>query len=306
MAHIAPLAIEDVDPEIRDSLRRWSRRAATSPEGSSRWRGGRSWSTPSSVMLAAVRLRFRGAGVEEPRCRSPPTSQRAARTPSPTRPSGRRATGSPSRNCRRCTSSKRAICSHPARRRRCGWPGTARSCRTWPPSTTSRPCASGSNDGEIVELVAVISWRGFLNHWNNIVATETHPVPAGFAREHLSSVGWEGRQARVARSRPGRGASRLAPVASCGSAFGRPGTAARGASASVSGLRGLSSVGTATRDAAVRVAASIGAGGCRAARTTRRGRGAGNRRRASRRRSSWFRRRAATRRHRAVAPTSRA
>ena len=47
------------------------------------------------------------------------------------------------------------------------------------------------DDGEIVELVAVISWRGFLNHWNNIVATETHPVPAGFAREHLNSVGWE-------------------------------------------------------------------------------------------------------------------
>ena len=47
------------------------------------------------------------------------------------------------------------------------------------------------DEGEIVELVAVISWRGFLNHWNNIMATETHPLPAGFAREQLGAVGWE-------------------------------------------------------------------------------------------------------------------
>ena len=47
------------------------------------------------------------------------------------------------------------------------------------------------SDDDLVELMAVISWRAFLNHWNSSVATETHPVPSQFAREHLSSVGWE-------------------------------------------------------------------------------------------------------------------
>ncbi len=43
---------------------------------------------------------------------------------------------------------------------------------------------------EIVELMAVISLFGWLNRWNNTLATTLEPEPIDFARTTLSSRGW--------------------------------------------------------------------------------------------------------------------
>ncbi len=46
------------------------------------------------------------------------------------------------------------------------------------------------DDEQIVEIVAVISLFGFLNRWNDTMATELESEPVGFASEHLSGHGW--------------------------------------------------------------------------------------------------------------------
>jgi uncharacterized peroxidase-related enzyme len=46
-------------------------------------------------------------------------------------------------------------------------------------------------DEEIVELVGVIAYFGFLNRWNDTLATELEPSPMGFAQRALSPTGWE-------------------------------------------------------------------------------------------------------------------
>lgn len=46
------------------------------------------------------------------------------------------------------------------------------------------------NDGEIVEILAVISIFGFLNRWNDSMATELEEIPNTFATETLRSS-WE-------------------------------------------------------------------------------------------------------------------
>ena len=46
------------------------------------------------------------------------------------------------------------------------------------------------SDEEIVELVAVISYFGFLNRWNDTLATELEPAPLGFAQHALTDTGW--------------------------------------------------------------------------------------------------------------------
>ena len=47
------------------------------------------------------------------------------------------------------------------------------------------------NDGEIVEIVSVISLFGWLNRWNDTMATTLEPAAAEFATENLGASGWE-------------------------------------------------------------------------------------------------------------------
>jgi uncharacterized peroxidase-related enzyme len=47
------------------------------------------------------------------------------------------------------------------------------------------------SDEEIVELVSVISLFGWLNRWNDTLATELEQGPRSFAQEHLLKKGWE-------------------------------------------------------------------------------------------------------------------
>lgn len=43
---------------------------------------------------------------------------------------------------------------------------------------------------EITEIVAVISMFGFLNRWNDTLATFLEDAPRGFAESHLAQGGW--------------------------------------------------------------------------------------------------------------------
>ena len=47
------------------------------------------------------------------------------------------------------------------------------------------------SDDEIVELVAAIAIFGFLNRWNDTMATALEEEPLSFASEHLRNAGWE-------------------------------------------------------------------------------------------------------------------
>ncbi|MEX2375568.1 MAG: carboxymuconolactone decarboxylase family protein [Dehalococcoidia bacterium] len=47
------------------------------------------------------------------------------------------------------------------------------------------------SDAEIAELLSVISLAGWLNRWNDSLATVTDEESASWAEEHLSAVGWE-------------------------------------------------------------------------------------------------------------------
>ncbi len=44
---------------------------------------------------------------------------------------------------------------------------------------------------QIVEIVGVISLFGFLNRWNDTMATSLEDLPMQFASAHLSSSGWQ-------------------------------------------------------------------------------------------------------------------
>jgi uncharacterized peroxidase-related enzyme len=46
------------------------------------------------------------------------------------------------------------------------------------------------DDEEIVELVSVISLFGFLNRWNDTMATQLEELPRGFAESTLGAGGW--------------------------------------------------------------------------------------------------------------------
>lgn len=46
------------------------------------------------------------------------------------------------------------------------------------------------SDEEIVELTAVIAYFGFLNRWNDTLATELEPEPLRFAERALTRAGW--------------------------------------------------------------------------------------------------------------------
>ncbi|MBS1677746.1 MAG: carboxymuconolactone decarboxylase family protein [Actinobacteria bacterium] len=46
------------------------------------------------------------------------------------------------------------------------------------------------DDDQILEIVAVISFFGFLNRWNDTLAPPLEDVPMQFGTEHLSPSGW--------------------------------------------------------------------------------------------------------------------
>ncbi len=46
------------------------------------------------------------------------------------------------------------------------------------------------DDGEIVEILAVISLFGFLNRWNDSMATQLEPGATSVAETHLAAHGW--------------------------------------------------------------------------------------------------------------------
>lgn len=46
------------------------------------------------------------------------------------------------------------------------------------------------DDGEIVEIVAVVSLFGWLNRWNDTMGTELEEEPLLFASKHLGNHGW--------------------------------------------------------------------------------------------------------------------
>lgn len=53
------------------------------------------------------------------------------------------------------------------------------------------------SDREITDIVAVIAFFGFLNRWNDTLATELEQAPLDFGNRRLSSSGWEvGKHAR--------------------------------------------------------------------------------------------------------------
>jgi alkylhydroperoxidase family enzyme len=46
------------------------------------------------------------------------------------------------------------------------------------------------SEDAIVQIVAVISAFGFLNRWNDTMATELEDSPLGFGERHLAGQGW--------------------------------------------------------------------------------------------------------------------
>jgi uncharacterized peroxidase-related enzyme len=47
------------------------------------------------------------------------------------------------------------------------------------------------DEGEIVEILAVVGLFGFLNRWNDSMATDLEDVPAAFAGQTIGPLGWE-------------------------------------------------------------------------------------------------------------------
>ncbi|MGY1847537.1 carboxymuconolactone decarboxylase family protein [Blastococcus sp. SYSU DS1021] len=47
------------------------------------------------------------------------------------------------------------------------------------------------DDDQVVEIVAVIANFGFLNRWNDTMATELERSPLAWAADHLRDAGWE-------------------------------------------------------------------------------------------------------------------
>lgn len=47
------------------------------------------------------------------------------------------------------------------------------------------------DDGQIVDIVAVIALFGFLNRWNDTMATGLEEAPTAFGEQHLAAHGWD-------------------------------------------------------------------------------------------------------------------
>jgi uncharacterized peroxidase-related enzyme len=56
------------------------------------------------------------------------------------------------------------------------------------------------DEGQIVEIVASIALFGFLNRWNDTMATELEELPAEVARRSIASMGWEMGKHKPART----------------------------------------------------------------------------------------------------------
>jgi len=46
------------------------------------------------------------------------------------------------------------------------------------------------DEDQIVDIVAVISGFGFLNRWNDTLATPLEDTPIAHATDHLAKTGW--------------------------------------------------------------------------------------------------------------------
>jgi alkylhydroperoxidase family enzyme len=46
------------------------------------------------------------------------------------------------------------------------------------------------DDDQLLEIVAVIAFMGFLNRWNDTLATPLEPAPRSFTERHLAHGGW--------------------------------------------------------------------------------------------------------------------
>ncbi len=70
----------------------------------------------------------------------------------------------------------------------------ARDAASVPNATTTQhfdDLAEHFTEDQIVELVAVISLFGWLNRWNDTMATDLEDEPLAFGAQHLASAGWE-------------------------------------------------------------------------------------------------------------------
>jgi uncharacterized peroxidase-related enzyme len=54
------------------------------------------------------------------------------------------------------------------------------------------------DDGEIVEILTVVGMFGFLNRWNDSMATDLEDIPTAFAGRTIGPHGWEPGKHRVA------------------------------------------------------------------------------------------------------------
>lgn len=48
------------------------------------------------------------------------------------------------------------------------------------------------SDGQIVEMLAAVCLYGFLNRWNDTMATELEEAPRAVGERYLASTGWDG------------------------------------------------------------------------------------------------------------------
>jgi len=47
------------------------------------------------------------------------------------------------------------------------------------------------DEGQIVEITALVSFFGFMNRWNDSLATPLEDEPAAVAEEHITEHGWQ-------------------------------------------------------------------------------------------------------------------
>lgn len=57
-------------------------------------------------------------------------------------------------------------------------------------------CREYYSEEEIVMIVGVCSFMGYLNRWNDTMATELEDTPLAYGEQHLASHGWEGERHR--------------------------------------------------------------------------------------------------------------
>lgn len=47
------------------------------------------------------------------------------------------------------------------------------------------------NEGQIVEIAALVAYFGFMNRWNDTMATPLEDEPIAVAEQHISKHGWK-------------------------------------------------------------------------------------------------------------------